>query len=144
MTQQIEVVLVEPESLANLFHLLDKARQIPKRGLIRLVAVSRAEMVVVIILNCRPRQIAVATLEVFVSAARPAVQQQQLNLRIVADALGPAFELALWRLNLNLPDAAAQYIFAARIIEVSRHAGWLPGLRCRNKANPSDDRQQGR
>ena len=83
--EQEEVVPVQPQRLADLLDLVHEARQLPQLRLVRLVAVEGAELVVVVVLDPRRRQIAVEGLEVLVRRARPAVQQQQLHRRRVAD-----------------------------------------------------------
>ena len=75
--EQVEVVLVEPERLADLFDFFDEAWQFPEFGLVRLVAVVGAELIVVVVLDAGRREVAVEGLEVLVGAARAAMQEQQ-------------------------------------------------------------------
>ena len=124
--EQEEVLPVQPQRLADLLHLVDEARQLPQVRLVRLVAAEGAELVVVVVLDPRRRQIAVEGLEVLVGRARPAVQQQQPHRRGVADALGPDPEGALRRLDRDHPHAAAQDVVAAGGVEIARGASGRP------------------
>ena len=71
-----EVVPVQPERPADLLDLVDEPVELPQRRLVRLVAVARAELVVVVVLDPGRGEVAVAGLEVLVGRARPAVEQQ--------------------------------------------------------------------
>ena len=51
MTEQEEVVGVEAERLAHLLDLVDEPVDLPQRRLVRLVAVRRSELVVVVVLD---------------------------------------------------------------------------------------------
>ena len=58
------------------------------------------------------------------------MQQERLDLRIVADAFGPNLAHALKRLNGDHTHAAAEYIVAAIVMQV-RSGGWRTRWRCR-------------
>ena len=94
-----EVVPVQPERLADLLHLVDEAVQLPQRRLVRLVAVTGAELVVVVVLDPRAGQVAVARLQVLVRRPGPAVQEQHPQPRVVADPLHPHPVRALRRVD---------------------------------------------
>ena len=51
MTQQIEIVAIQAKCDTHLFDFLDEARNFPQRRFIGLVAVSRAKLIVVVVLN---------------------------------------------------------------------------------------------
>jgi hypothetical protein len=104
--EEVEVVFVQPEGLADLLDFLDETRQVPQLGIVRLVAVVGPELIVEVVLDPLGRKEAVDCLVVLVRHARPAVQQQDLHARIVADALRPDMERALRRLDRNHPHAA--------------------------------------
>jgi hypothetical protein len=59
----------------------------------------------------------VERLQVLVRCARAAVQQQDLDLRIVAGPLGSDVECPGWRFNGNHPDAAGEDVLATRVVE---------------------------
>ena len=59
MAIEVEVTLVELERLTDLLYFLDEAGQFPKFGGIRLVAVGRAQLVVIEILDASARKITV-------------------------------------------------------------------------------------
>src|SRR5712675_495945 len=89
VAEQIEVVPIESECLANLLYFLDRARDGPELRRVRLIAVERAELIVEVVFDPGGGEIAVECLEVFVRGPWSAVEQQQLDPRIIADALGP-------------------------------------------------------
>jgi hypothetical protein len=68
-----------------LFYLVHESIEIRQRHVVGAVAASRAELVVVVVLDACGGKVAVACLEVFVRRAGPAVQQQNLQVRVVAD-----------------------------------------------------------
>src|ERR1700746_1087913 len=113
MTEEVEVTLVELERLANLLYFLHEARQLPETGFIRLVAVRRSELIVVVVFDPGAWQITVERLEVLVSHPWSAMEEQDLDPRIVADALGPDVERALRCLNRDESDTARENIVAA-------------------------------
>src|SRR5439155_1150741 len=94
MAHQIEVAAVQVQPVSHLFNLIDEPVDLPKVGIIWLVAVSGAQLVVVEILDTGRREIAVTSLPVLVSRSWPAVQQQHLCFRVVADTLGPNSKVA--------------------------------------------------
>src|SRR5262249_27517132 len=96
-----------------------------------------AELVVVVILNACVREIAVEGFEVLVRRRGPAMQQEHLDLRIVADAFGPDLEHALRRLNGDHTHAAAEYIVAAVVMQV-RSGRW----RTRRRRRAAEQRQE--
>src|SRR6185312_5330160 len=111
--------------------LADEPVQVPQRRLLGLVAEPGPELVVVVVLDARVRQEAVARLQVLVRGARAAVQEEHPQARVVADPLGPDTERALGRFHRDLPGAAAQYVVPARVVEVAAcwHGGSLPAGR---------------
>ena len=71
LSEQVEVVLVEAERLPHLLDLVDEARQLQQSsGIVRLVAVGRAELVVVVVLDAGAGEVAVERLEVLVGRPR--------------------------------------------------------------------------
>src|SRR5690242_21705024 len=91
--EQAEVVLVAADRLPNLIDLGDEARDGPEVVVVRLVTESRAELVVIIIFDALLRQEAVEGFEIFVGRARAAVEQEELQMRIVSDPLYPDVEI---------------------------------------------------
>ena len=94
LAEEDEVVPVQPEREADLLDLVDEAVQVPQGRIVRLVAVRRAELVVVVVLDAGAGQVAVARLEVLVRRARPAVQEQHphrglLPIRFTHTRYGP-------------------------------------------------------
>ena len=73
MAVQIEVVTIQVECLADLFDFVDEPVDLPKTRLLRLIAVKRAELIVVIILNAGGREETVENLQVLVRHTRAAV-----------------------------------------------------------------------
>ena len=128
MPEEEEVAGVEPEREPHLFNLVDEAIDLPQRRSVRLVAVRGAELVVVVVLDLRIRQIAVAALEVLVRGTRAAVQQQQLASRAVADTLGPDTKRPLRRGDRDEAHATAENVVAFAVVEVRAHRepGALP------------------
>jgi hypothetical protein len=59
VSQHIEILAVEPQGHAHLLHLVHEAWNFPQRRLVRLVAVERAELVVVVVLDAGGREVAV-------------------------------------------------------------------------------------
>ena len=126
VTEQHEVVPIQPECLADLLHLVDEPVQVPQRRLVRLVAEPGAELVVVVVLDPRGGQVAVTRLEVLVGRSRPAVQQQHPQVRMVADPLDPDLVRTLRRIDRDLPRAAAQHVVPAGIIQIAAHRPLRP------------------
>ena len=97
-----------------------KRGDLPQRRVVRLVAVRRAELVVVVVLDARGREKAVEGLEVLVRRPGPPCRSSSLSRRVVADALGPDAEVALRRGDRDHPHAARAPGPAGR---------WSPGQR---------------
>src|SRR6476646_7505104 len=87
--EQAEVVLGPADRAPHLVDLVDVTGKGPQVGVVRPVALAGLELVVMIIFDAGRRQVAVHDLEIGVRQAGPARQQEQLELRIVADALDP-------------------------------------------------------
>ena len=94
VAEQVEVVAVQAERPAHLLDLVDEARDRPQVRCVRLVAPGRAELVVVVVLDPGGGEVGVEGGEVLVRRTRSAVQEQDLDPRVVADAPGPDPELA--------------------------------------------------
>src|SRR5580704_7012301 len=107
MAEEKEVLCVQTEGDTDLLDLVDKAIELPELGIVRLVAVCRAQLVVVVVLDARRRQVAVAGFEVLMGARRTAMEEQQLRSRVVPEALGPDVKLPLGSGDRNPPRAAA-------------------------------------
>src|SRR5438132_7337635 len=118
MAHQIEVVAVQTKRVAHLLNLIDEPVDLPKVWIIGLVAVGRAQLVVVEVLDAGRWEIAVTGFPVLVSRRRPAVQQQHLGFRVVTDTLGPNLEVAFGGLDPDHLDAAAENVVAAGVVEV--------------------------
>ena len=124
---------VEPERPADLLHLVDEAVQVPQRRLLRLVAKTGPELVVVVVLDPRAGQVTVAGLQVLVRRPRPAVQEQHPQPRVVAGALHPHPVRSLRRVHRDHPGASAQRVLPAGIVQIPVH-GSPP------EASPAPDR----
>src|SRR6266550_7020103 len=118
MAHQIEVVAVQAKRIPYLLNLIDEPVDLPKVGIIGLVAIRRAQLVVIEVLDAGRWEIAVTGFPVLVSRGRPAVQQQHLGFRVVANTLGPNFEVAFRGLDPDHLDAAAENVVAAGVVEV--------------------------
>src|ERR1700722_1778413 len=108
MAEQKEIVGVQAECQANLLNLVDKPRDLPQIIEIRLVAVMRTQLVIVVVLDAGGGKIRVAGFEVLMRRARPAVKQQQFDTRIVADPFGPDLERAARRSDWDASNPARQ------------------------------------
>src|SRR4030081_3096312 len=113
MARQVEVALVQVEGLAYLLHLIDEPIDLPEVRVVRLVAVRRAQLVVVEVIDDGRREIAVASFPVLVSRGRPPVPEQALRAGVVADALGPDLEVAFGRTDRDHTNAAAEDVVAS-------------------------------
>ena len=121
MPEQEEVVAIQPERDPHLLHFLDVVVDAEeRRHVVGLVAVVRAQLVVVVVLDAVRRQETVEGLERLVGPARPAVQQQHLDPRVVADALGPHPEIAGRGVDRDHAHAALPGIGATAVVEVGR------------------------
>ncbi len=103
---------VQPQRLPHLLDFVDEAVEVPQVGVVGLVAVGRAELVVVVVLDARRRQVAVGRLEILVGRRRAAVEEEELRGRVVADALGPDPELTLGRGDGDQLHPAAEQVVA--------------------------------
>src|ERR1700674_4004528 len=121
MAEQKEIRRLEPERNPDLFHFVHEARKFPQLRDIRLVGVVGAELIVVIELDPGLGEVGVAGLEVLVRAAWAAVQQQQLDVGIVAEAPGPHPERAVRRRHRYAAYAAGKAVVARGVVEVCRH-----------------------
>src|SRR5215831_9320876 len=97
LAEKDEVVAVQPQRLADLLDLVHEPVKLPQRRLVGLVAETRAELVVVVVLHPGRGQEAVAGLQVLVGGSGPAVQQEHPEPGVVADPLHPYVEGALRR-----------------------------------------------
>src|ERR1700730_16054575 len=121
MAEQKEIRRLEPERYPDLFHFVHEARNFPQLRDVRLVGVVGTELIVVVDLDPGLGEVGVAGLEVLVRAARAAVQQQQLDAGIVAEAPGPHPERAVRRRHRYAAYAAGKAVVARGVIEVCRH-----------------------
>ena len=133
LAEEHEVVRPEPQCHAHLLHLVDEARDVPQLRVVRLVAVGRAELVVVDVFNARRGQERVEPFEVFVRGARPAVQQQHLEPRVVADALRPDTEVTVLCVDRDHGHAARQRVRAPFLVEVARVCRWGEATRAQKQ-----------
>ena len=116
--EQEEVLRPEFQRPAHLVDLVDEALDRPEIRIAGLVAVVGVELVVVDVLDALGRQVAVETFIKLMGGARPAVQQQHANARVVAEALDPDRELTFWRFDRDAADAAGPLIGCFRIVQV--------------------------
>src|ERR1700678_4765550 len=84
VAEQEEAVRTEAQRRLNLIDLVDEPLEIPQRKVIRLVAVGRSQLVVVVVLDPGGREEAVHGFEVLVRAARAAVEQEELAIGLLA------------------------------------------------------------
>src|SRR5436190_1280344 len=128
-----EVVPAQPERDADLVYLIDETVQLPQRRVGGLIAEARAKLVIVVVLDPRRGQVAVAGLQVLVGRPRPAVQQQHPEAGIVADPLHPHPEGAGRRPDRDHSRAPAQHVVPVRTVQIGAHrptAPPSPGGRC--------------
>src|SRR5439155_11626064 len=92
-----------------------------------MIAVERAELVVVVVLDARRWQEAVERLEVLVCGRRTAMKEQQLYRRIVAHTLRPHVERAFRRRDRDHPHTARPRVFPSGVVEICGHC------RCRRR-----------
>src|SRR5262244_496864 len=118
LAEQEEVVPSQAESLADLLHFLDEAGGLEQRRIIGLIAVGRAKLVVIVVLDSCRRQVAVERFVVLVRRAGTTVQREQLDAGVVSDALGPDVELAFGSRDLDLAHPTAQGIVTPSDVEV--------------------------
>src|SRR5579864_3255877 len=119
MSREVEVVAVQAESLAHLLYLIDESLDVPQVGIVRLIAVGRAQLVVVVVLDACLGEIGIASLPVLVSRGRPPMKQKDLGFRVIAYTLGPDLESAFRSLDWDHLDAAGEYVVAAGRVQVT-------------------------
>ena len=132
-----EVSGSETERPPHLFDLVDEPVELPQRRVVGLIAETRPELVVVVVLHPGRRKEAVAGLQVLVGSARPAVEQEHLEIGVVADPLGPHLQRPGRGVDRDHPGAAAQPVVPARVVQVVM--GWShppPISACRQKLPP--------
>jgi hypothetical protein len=96
--------------LTDLFDLVDEAVELPQRRVIRLIAAARAELVVVVVLDPSSRELAVARLEILVCTTGAAVEQQQLEIGVIADPFRPYPKGARRCTHRDHASAATQHV----------------------------------
>ncbi len=121
-------MLVAADRLADLIDLVDVAREGPEVGVVGAIALTGLELVVMIIFNALRREIAVHHVEIGVREARPASQEQELQVRVVADPLDPYLVRAFWGRNRDLASAAAPCIRVAAVVVVGSRRGARMGM----------------
>src|SRR3982074_1511715 len=102
-------------------HFVHEARNFPQLRDIRLSGVWLFMILSVVKLDPRLGEVGVAGLEVLMRAAWAAVQQQQLDAGIVAEAPGPHPERAVRRRHRYAAYAAGEAVVARGVVEVCRH-----------------------
>ena len=112
---------VQPERPTDLLHLVHEAVQVPQRRLLRLVAKTGPELIVVVVLDPRAGQVAVARLQVLVRRPGPAVQEQHPQPRVVAGPLDPHPVRPLRRVHADHPGAPGQHVLPAGTVQVPAH-----------------------
>jgi hypothetical protein len=99
---------IETQRGPYLLDLVDIPVQVPQGLVVGAVAVPGAELVVVVELDARIRQPAVEDLEVLMEGSWTAVQQEDLETRVVADPLGPDAVRTGRRADRDHPGAVAE------------------------------------
>ncbi|HEY3091146.1 MAG TPA: hypothetical protein VGJ59_24125 [Jatrophihabitantaceae bacterium] len=84
-----EVTALKAQRGPDLLDLVNEPRGIPQRLVVGLVAAAGAQLVVEVVLDARRREVAVDSLEIFVRRSWAPVQQQHLQVGVVADPLRP-------------------------------------------------------
>jgi hypothetical protein len=107
-----EAVPLQAEGPPHLFDLIDEAVKLPQRVVVRPVAECGAELIVVVVLNPRRREEAVASFQIFMGGARPAVEQEHAQLRVVSDPLRPNLESAGWCVDRHHAHTAGECILS--------------------------------
>jgi hypothetical protein len=130
LTVEDEVLPAQAKGPANLLHFVHEAIQLPQGRVVRLVAESGAELVVVVVLNPRGRKVTVARLQVLVGGSGAAVQQQHLHIRVVTHPLGPYGEPAAGSVDGNAANPAAQPVRTPRVIEIAIDRAHAPPPHC--------------
>jgi DNA-binding transcriptional ArsR family regulator len=97
LAEQDEVRPIQAERQADLLDLVDEPIELPQVRLVRLIAPSGPQLVVVDVLEPGIGQVSIEDLEVFVRRTRSAVEQQDLDVRVVSDTPRPDPELTLRR-----------------------------------------------
>ena len=120
MSEQIEVVALEPQCLAHLLDLVDEAGGLPELRRLGLIAVMGAELVVVVVLDARTREVAVERFQVFVGEAGSAMEEEQLDSRVVADAFRPHPEGVCRRGHRDHLHPASEDVVPPGVVEVGR------------------------
>ena len=95
MTQQIEIVLVQPQRLPHLLYLFHKMLRRPQTAVIGLIAIVGLQLIILDELYPLLRQKILKRLEEFMRATRSPMQQQDLDPRIIAESLGPYMKFPL-------------------------------------------------
>ena len=121
LAEEDEVGGVQPERGTDLLHLVDEAVQLPQGWVTGVVAETRPELVVVVVLHPRRGQVAVAGLQVLMGRPGPAVQEQHLQAGVIADPLHPHPVGPDRRPDRDHPRAPAQHVVPARIIQIGAH-----------------------
>src|SRR6202012_3740850 len=102
--QQVKITGIEPERLADLLDFLHHTIHRPEGAVFGLVAVKRAQLVVFYHLEALPGKEAFKTFHIFVGHGGTAVEQEYLDPRVVADALGPDAEVPDGGMDGDQPD----------------------------------------
>src|ERR1044071_9607272 len=98
-----------------------------------MIAIERAEVVVVVLLDAGRRQETVERLTVLVRGGRAAVKQQQLHCRVISNALRPHLERALRGLDRNHPHTTGPHVLASGIVEIRGHSLYWGSCMVRNE-----------
>ncbi len=107
VTEQEKIAAIESQGLAHLLHLIHKTLDLPEISVIGLAAVMRTQLIVEIELDSRLGQKTVQHLEILVGAARPAMEQQQLDVRTRTAATCPNIKRAVSSPNRNLANTGS-------------------------------------
>src|SRR5262249_55677019 len=100
------------------FDFFHEARQLPQLRCVRLIAVVGAKLIVVVILDAGGGKVAVERFPVLVRQAWPAMKEEHLDRRVVADALGPHPKDPFCRCYRDQLYATAKYVVSTGIIPI--------------------------
>lgn len=140
VAEEEEVGTVEAQCGPNLFNLFHVTGEVPEGSVARVIGMATAELVVVDELDALGGQEALEAFEIFMRGAGASVQEQQLHLGMVAEALGPYAECPFGRFYGNQLNTARQGRTGDRL-EVGGK-GWLASIATRAAGGHRQDGNQ--
>jgi hypothetical protein len=121
MAHEHKIAGIQAECDPHLLDLTHKSLDVPECRILGVVAISRTELVVVIVFDAGTGKIAVGRFKVFVCRTGTPVQEKDFEGRIIPDALGPNMEGAERGFYGNTPRTTRPGIVSAGLVEVGRH-----------------------